>query len=133
LTSWNGYQYEAGQSRVLLGFLAFSQVYAHDAAALAYHHGLCAVGWVQRAQVLQVGWFDNVAVEVAVDLFDATQGVDVEGAVVPDHVATAVLAVNVTVLHAQESPIEETRREVWMALKRIQQDIDRTGMTWDQK
>lgn len=55
LMSWNGYQYEAGQNRVLLGFLAFSQVCAHDGAALAYHRELGAVGWAQRAQVLQVG------------------------------------------------------------------------------
>lgn len=68
------------------------------------------------------------------DLFGvATQGVgvyDVEDAA-PDHVETALAVV--TVLHAQGSPIEETRREEWTVLKSFQQDIDRTGMTWVHK
>lgn len=58
-------------------------------------------------------------------------GSDVAVLVLVETAALAVaVAIVIVVLHAQESPIEETHREGWKGLKSFHQDIDRTGMTW---
>lgn len=124
-----------GQSRVPLGFLAFSQVCGHDEAALENLHALSAVDLLQWVQALQAGSFDNVAVVVGGPFGGVTQVAGgVSDFVWLDLVETVDLAVAVAgstaVLHAQGSPTEETHREAWMGMKSFRQDIDRTGMTW---
>jgi hypothetical protein len=120
-SNWNGRQYEEGQSRVPLGFLAFSQVCAHDEAALESHHALSVVDWVQRAQALQAGSFGNVVVEVVVGPFGGVtqEAGDVAalGHVEVEAVLAVAVANGIAVLDAQESPTEETRQEAWMGLK----------------